>query len=280
MAITANGAKNAVNGTNLSASVQRRRPFITVFVLVAGNAALLQTYSQPVTHIGAAEKRCVHIESPSIAGLAGGDGILVREGTDLSFVDEYALTFLLHAFVCVPVARELANVEDLTRVVGVVGVDVGDGLEPVAEPGVVGFFYGLFPLRHDIVELFYRGGPGLFREIGKGRVVVAIEGGGFSSIEFVERLFVPKQQMIGELAYGVARVIGFPHGLLSCESVDGDAYGNEPFFFIPGSLELFEEDGAECRCGLLLGENGRCAAEHGDDQKGVTHGFLIDIGQI
>src|SRR6185312_6815292 len=80
--------------------------------------------------------------------------------------------------------------------------------------------------------------------------------------------------MIGELTHGVARVIGFPHGLFRREAVDGDAYGDEPFLFVPGSLELFEEDAAERRCRFLLGDDGCRAAQDGDEQEGVSHGYF------
>ena len=70
--------------------------------------------------------------------------------------------------------------------IGVVSVDVGDRLVPLFEFGFIAFFYCFFPLSHDVVEFFYGRGPGFFGEPGEGGVVVAVEVGGFSSIEFIQ----------------------------------------------------------------------------------------------
>ena len=79
--------------------------------------------------------------------------------------------------------------------------------------------------------------------------------------------------MIRQLADGVTTIVRFPHGLLCREPLDGDTNGNEPFFFVPGSLKLFQEDRADGRGGLLLSDGRSRAAEDGDEQDGVTHGF-------
>src|SRR5260221_12235083 len=113
---------------------------------------------------------------------------------------------LFDSFVRVPVAGEFPDIEYLAGVVGIVGVDVGNGVVPGLEFGVVRIPDGCFPVLHDLVELLDGRSPGSFGEGSKGFVVIAIECHGFATIEFIEYLFVPEQEVVGELACGMAGV--------------------------------------------------------------------------
>lgn len=139
--------------------------------------------------------------------------------------------------------------------IGIVGVDMGDVVVPGLEFGVVGIFDRGLPILHDLVELLNGRGPGSLGKGRKGFVVVAVESRRCATIEFVEHLFVPEQEMIGKLAYRMAGVRGFPHGLLSGYTFDGFADWDKPVLLVPGILELLQKDRFQSGgCfGLLLG---------------------------
>src|ERR1700744_2101273 len=87
--------------------------------------------------------------------------------------------------------------------------------------------------------------------------------------------------MIGKLSYGVAGGGWFPHGLLGGEAIDGDTHGDEPFFLVPGCLELVEQDGPQGWCdgvGLLSMKFCRCQGYEAQQEEcfGVMHSLAVE----
>jgi len=130
--------------------------------------------------------------------------------------------------------------------------DMGDRGIPILELGLIRGPDGCLPLLHDLGQLLNGGRPCGFREGREGFRIVTGEVGGILPIEFIERVFVPEQQVIGQFTDGMAAVGGLPHGLLGAEAFERLLYGDEPVLMIPGGLELFEQDGSKGCRGLVL----------------------------
>jgi hypothetical protein len=127
---------------------------------------------------------------------------------------------LLHAFIRSPRALQLAHVDDLSDMIGIVGADISDGGRPLCQLLVVGGFDKFLEVGHHLVELGDGVFPLLVVEFHEGLVVVA---GVFirrPSLELDEGVAIPEQQMIGQLAGGVAPGGRLPAGLLGGESVN------------------------------------------------------------
>lgn len=147
-----------------------------------------------------------------------------------------AIADLLDSFSWVPDALELAYVDDLTGVVGVVSTDAGYGGGPELKLLVVSGFDCLLPFGEDFVELLDGGGPLGGVEVVEGLVVVTAEFRRLLAFEAGQRFGVPEEEMIGELAYGVVTGAGGPFGLIGGEALDGDVDGDEPVFLVVGGV--------------------------------------------
>ena len=130
--------------------------------------------------------------------------------------------------------------------------DVRDGTVPGLQFCIVGLLDGFLPFFHYLSQFLNGRGPRSFREIVEGLVVVAVEFIRRPSIKFIQRLFIPEPDMIGQLSDGMAGVVGFPHGLFGGDAFDAFHDRDEPVGLIVGCAKLLEQDGFECRRGFLL----------------------------
>ena len=117
------------------------------------------------------------------------------------------------------------------------------------------------------------GVPLLCVEAVEGFVVVAAELGRRLAFELRERLQVPEDKVIGQLADGVIALAVCPVGLLGGEAGDCDVRGDKPFFLIVRASELLEQDASESGgrlFGLVLGTGAEWKSEQKQKQ-GLFH---------
>ena len=163
-------------------------------------------------------------------------------------------------------AMQLANVDDLAEVVGVVGADVRDPGGPFGDFGVVGGFHGLLPVGHYFVQLLHGDGPAFGVETVEGFVVVATEFRGLLAFKFRERLSIPENQVIGELTDGVIAALVRPGSLFRRQALDGNVGGDKPIFDVVRGAELLEQDGLERRGFFVLRVRGNGEQKNQDDK--------------
>jgi hypothetical protein len=152
---------------------------------------------------------------------------------------------LFDSFGWVPDALELANIDDLARVVGVVGTNASYRGGPQLKLLVVSGLDSFLPFGEDFVELLDDVGPLGGVEVVEGLVVVAAEFGWLLALEAGQRFTVPEEEMIGELAYGVVAGAGGPLCLFGGKAFDGNVDGDEPVLLGVGGAELVKEDASE-----------------------------------
>ena len=110
------------------------------------------------------------------------------------------LRYLLHALLGVPRALQLADNNHLSHVIRIVRPDVRDFRSPSLQLLVISGFEKVFQFGHPLVELLDRVVPLLGIKVVKGFVIVAAELLFGFSLELGQFLFVPEQQMIGQLS--------------------------------------------------------------------------------
>src|SRR5580704_19464601 len=90
--------------------------------------------------------------------------------------DKNSRKLLLDAFRGIPRSLQLANINNLAEVIGVVGADVGDARRLGFQFLLVRGFDGLFPILHHLDQPLFRRDPGFAVEFIEGLIVVAAIG--------------------------------------------------------------------------------------------------------